>query len=102
MVNSDLPDLCCSFKFGNKKNFICTLRIFNGGKNSAYMEYDAYLERWAGCQGQLRNCSSLVHFRERDWLESHLTLFFKNWLKGHNFVLVNPNLEISLVSSVIT
>ena len=29
MVNGDLPDFCCSFKFGNKKkHFICTLKPY--------------------------------------------------------------------------
>ena len=29
MVNSNLPDFCCSFKFSNKKHFICTLMTFS-------------------------------------------------------------------------
>ena len=35
MVNGDLPDFCCSFKFSNKKkHFICTLSRLLSSKNS--------------------------------------------------------------------
>ena len=46
MVNGDLPDFFCSFKFGNKKeHFICTLKSEKKYINRKQAEYRHTLKR---------------------------------------------------------
>ena len=43
MVNDDLPDFCCSFKFSTKKHFVCTLTIKPADKNMLKLKLRAKL-----------------------------------------------------------